>query len=185
MDASLIDALKQIEDPRAARGCRYPLWLLLVLVLLGTLSGYQGYQALEDFCKRHYQAIGERLGVTMKRFPSDSTFRRLFQLVDFQQFSEWFWRWMEGAEPLSDGDWLSVDGKGIASTLTDAHQGQQNFVNVVSVYSQRRGIVVAQRAFENGKGSEIQAVESLLGELQLSGVVLTMDALHAQKKHCD
>lgn len=185
MSDSLIDALKQIEDPRAARGCRYPLWLLLVLVILGTLSGCQGYQALEDFCQRHYQAVGERLGVPMQRYPSDSTFRRLFQLVDFQQLSEWFWQWMEKAEPLNPGDWLSVDGKSIGSTVTNAHQAHQNFVSVVSVYSQRRGLVVAQRAFENGKGSEIQVVESLLAELQMSGVVFTMDALHAQKKRCD
>jgi hypothetical protein len=185
MSCSLIDALKQIKDPRAARGCRYPLWLLLVLVILGTLSGCQGYQALEDFCQRHYQAVGERLGVVMKRPPSDSTFRRLFHLLDFQQLSEWFWQWMEQTEPLSGGDWLSVDGKSIGSTVTNAHQGHQNFVNVVSVYSQRRGIVVAQRAFENGKGSEIQAVESLLAELQMSGSIFTMDALHAQKKHCN
>ncbi|OUL28164.1 hypothetical protein BV378_00700 [Nostoc sp. RF31YmG] len=67
MSSSLIAALQGIEDYRAARGKRYPLWVMLLLVILGTLSQCYGYAALEDFCVRHYQGLCEHLGVTHKR----------------------------------------------------------------------------------------------------------------------
>ena len=43
---------------------------------MGTLSGCRGYQALEDFGMRHYQVESEKLGLTVNRLPSDTTFRR-------------------------------------------------------------------------------------------------------------
>lgn len=55
-------------------------------------------------------------------------------------------------------------------------------VSVVSVYSHRQRLVLAQKSFENKVRSEIQVVEQLLAELDLTGVVVSMDALHCQKK---
>jgi len=56
-------------------GRRYPL-LILLLIIMGTLSGCRGYQALEDFGVRHYPRP-EKLGLTVNRLPSDTTFRRI------------------------------------------------------------------------------------------------------------
>lgn len=73
MEASLIESLQEIRDFRAAQGRRYPLWLILLLIIMGTLSGCRGYQALEDFGVRHYEALSEKLGLTVNRLPSDTT----------------------------------------------------------------------------------------------------------------
>ena len=77
MGANLITSLREIRDFRAYRGRRYPLWLILLLVVMGTISGCQSYYALEDFGVRHYQAVSEQLGLTVTRLPSDTTFRRI------------------------------------------------------------------------------------------------------------
>ncbi len=77
MGANLITSLQEIRDFRAAQGKRYPLWLILLLVVMGTISGCQSYYALEDFGVRHYQAVSEKLGLTVTRLPSDTTFRRI------------------------------------------------------------------------------------------------------------
>ncbi len=42
---TLIEALKTIPDHRRQAGRRYPLWVFLLLIILGTMSGYQGYRA--------------------------------------------------------------------------------------------------------------------------------------------
>lgn len=178
----LIDYLKQVEDPRALRGRRYPLWLLLLMVILGTMSGCQGYVALEDFGVRHQAALCQRLGLPFQRFPSDSTFRRLFEQLDFKQLNDCFTRWVTEQLGIDPGEWMAVDGKSIAGTLQQTYSAQQNFVNLVSVYSQKHEVVVAAAAFENGVESEIGVVQRLLEQLHLSGVVFTFDALHAQKK---
>ena len=74
MGANLITSLQEIRDFRAAQGRRYPLWLILLLVVMGTISGCQSYYALEDFGVRHYGAVSEKLGLTVTRLPSDTTF---------------------------------------------------------------------------------------------------------------
>jgi hypothetical protein len=47
---------------------------------------------------------------------------------------------------MAAGDWLAVDGKSIKGTVEQPNSPYQNFVNLVSVYSQRQGVVVAQSA---------------------------------------
>ncbi len=75
--ANLITSPQEIRDFRAAQGRRYPLWLILLLVVIGAISGCQSHYALEDFGVRHYQAVSEKLGLTVTRLPSDTTFRRI------------------------------------------------------------------------------------------------------------
>ncbi len=46
MGANLIQALQEIRDFRAAQGRRYPLWLILLLVVMGTISGCRSWEHL-------------------------------------------------------------------------------------------------------------------------------------------
>ena len=48
-DKSLIDYLKQIPDERDCSGKRHPLWLILLIMILGIMSGYWGYRGLGRF----------------------------------------------------------------------------------------------------------------------------------------
>lgn len=183
MDTNLIDILKTIEDFRSPRGVRYPLWLILLLAILGALSGAKGYQSLEDFCIRHYSALCECLGVSTKRLPCDSTFRQVFQKLDFARLTKAFHQWTMSGSQQIEGEWFAVDGKSLGSTVTHATESYQNFVSLVSVYSHQRGVVVALQQFENKATSEITVVRTLLESLTLKDAVFTFDALHCQKKH--
>lgn len=72
-NSTLVQRLQAIPDYPAARGKPYPLWVMLLLSILGVMSGCQGYQALEDFGTRHYQALCEYLKLSLSRMPSDTT----------------------------------------------------------------------------------------------------------------
>ena len=39
---SLIEKLKQVKDFRKDKGKRHPLWIVLVVIILGTMLGYSG-----------------------------------------------------------------------------------------------------------------------------------------------
>jgi hypothetical protein len=111
MCITLIEALQQVPDFRAKRGQRYPLWVILLLVVLGTLNGETSYQALEEFAQRHYQALVEHLQLAYKRLPSDSILRRALMGVDFAQLAAAFVAW---AKPYIDRDesrWFALDGQ--------------------------------------------------------------------------
>ena len=79
MSGSLIEALQQVEDPRQARGRRYPLWVVLLLVILAMMSQCQGYCSPKTFARQHKDALIAALGLPCKRLPSDSTFRLILQ----------------------------------------------------------------------------------------------------------
>jgi DDE_Tnp_1-associated len=83
MAVNLIQSLQEIKDCRTFRRKRYPLWLILLLVLIGTISGCRSYYALEDFGARHYQGVSQQLGLTVTRLPSDTTFHRILQKMRF------------------------------------------------------------------------------------------------------
>lgn len=182
MPASLIEALQQVEDFRSARGRRYPLWVVLLLVILGMMSQCQGYCSLETFAQRHKDALIAALGLPLKRLPSDSTFRLILQQLDYRQLMRVFNQWAQQSIELEPGSGLSIDGKAIAGTLVEHQGSQQNFVALVSLYCQQQGVVLQAQAFENQHQSELEVVQQLLGALHLEGHIVTLDALHAQKK---
>jgi hypothetical protein len=49
----LISFLKAIPDCRRRRGVRYPQWFLLLVAVLGILSGCRSSRDLEAFARRH------------------------------------------------------------------------------------------------------------------------------------
>jgi hypothetical protein len=182
MKINLLEALAQVPDFRAPRGRRYPLRLVLLLVIMGTLSNCLGYQALEDFACRHHAALVERLKLPSMRFPSDSTFRRVMMGIDFTQLAQVFTDWTRDWMPSQENDWLGIDGKSIKATVTNYDKAYQDFVNVVSIFSSRQGVALTLEQFRNKESSEIAVVQALLATLHLEGVVFTFDSLHCQKK---
>ncbi len=183
MGASLVQSLQNIRDFRAVHGKRYPLWLILLLVIMGTMSGCRSYYALEDFGVRHYEVLSEKLGLTLKRLPSDTTFRRILQRLDFALLAQQFEQWTKDNIDIELGEWIAIDGKSIKSTVASEDSDYQNFVTLVSVYSQRQGVVLAAEAFEHKTSSELKVVQTLLEALHLQDVVVTLDALHCQKNY--
>ncbi len=182
MSTSLLTYLQQVPDFRTSRGRQYPLWVLLLLLIMGILSGCHSYLALEAFGQRHYPALAHQLGLDGGRAPSDTTYRRILQKLNFTHLVDLFHRWMSQSVEIAPGEWLSIDGKSIKGTVSNFDNAGQNFVSLVSVYSHHQGVVVALQQFENKADSEQKVVQYLLETLQLSNVVLTLDALHTQKK---
>ncbi len=183
MGANLIQSLQNIRDFRAAQGRRYPLWLILLLIVMGTISGCRSYYALEDFGARHYGAVSEQLGLTVTRLPSDTTFRRILQKLDFQVLAEQFEQWANQTLNIQPQEWVAIDGKSIKGTVTEPGTAYQNFVALVSAYSSLHGVVIATQQFESNKSSELKVVQTMLTALNLEGVVFTLDALHCQKNY--
>lgn len=177
--SSLIDALKQVPDFRTQP--RYPLWVVLLLVILGTMSGAIGYRALEAFVVRHQSELLERLDVPYSRLPSDTTIRRVLVRMNFEQLTQVFNRWAQACFASKLDEALAVDGKSIKVSLRDYEQSYQDFVSVVSVFSPRTGMVVGLQSMHNKTTSEIATVQMLLEQLNLQQVCFSLDALHSKK----
>lgn len=179
----LIEQVKQFPDYRKGKGKRHALWLVMMLVLLGTLCGYRGYRPLADFSQQHWQSLCELFELpTDTRMPSYSTFRRILQRVDFEPIVELFNQWSQRFIQLMEPTWVAADGKSIKSTLTDYSQSYQNFVTTVCAFTHQTGVVLHLQVMDNKQTSEIEVVRQLIGALAGQPIVFTLDALHCQKK---
>ena len=179
----LIEELKAIPDHRKARGKRHPLWILLLLILMGMMAGYRGYRPLQRFTCEYSQALSELLGIKLtRRVPSFSTFRRTMLELDLEALSDAFELWMlQQPELLSLGTGaVAIDGKRIRQPI-ETDVGQQRLVGLVSLFSSQSGVSLKLQAITAQENHEIEVARTLLKSLKLEGLILTMDALHAQK----
>ena len=177
---SLISHLQKIRDYRTQPV--YPLWVILVLMLMGTMSGCYGYRPLAAFVARHQATLLELMDLPHERLPSLSTLRRIMVRLNFTQLSEAFNAWaMESLGHDLKGQ-LATDGKSIKVSLSDYDKSYQDFVSLVSVFSVERGEVVALSPMRNGQTSEIVVVQKLVEQLDLTGVCISLDALHTKKQ---
>jgi hypothetical protein len=111
-DKSLIDYLKQIPDERNAGGRRHPLWLILLIMILGIMSGYWGYRGLGRFVERHRRQLIETLEIPAARVPSYSTIRRVMMQLDYQAltqvFNEWASQYSYNSQAIEDCRLMSI-----------------------------------------------------------------------------
>lgn len=177
---NLIEHLQQIRDFRSKPD--YPLWVVLLLVIMGTMSGYTGYRPLAEFVTRHQAELTTLLQLPYKRLPSFSTIRRIMVRVDFVSFTTAFNAWVEEEFGELAHHQIATDGKGIKVSVRDYDQSFQDFVTLVSAFSVSQGVVMGLEPMRNQQTSEIQTVEFLLDKLHLKGVCFSLDALHTQKK---
>jgi hypothetical protein len=68
-DLDLISFLKAIPDTRMRRGIRIPAWYLLLVAVLGILSGCESLRDLERFARRHHAVLGKELEIELRRPP--------------------------------------------------------------------------------------------------------------------
>jgi len=183
----LISFLKAIPDGRYRRGVRYPQWFLLLVAVLGILSGCRSSRDLEAFAKRHREALNQALGLDFKRWPSDATFLYLFNKAHLQQFGEVLQAWMISQIPGgADGvEQLVCDGKTLRGSAIETEEGNHRFVAQVTVYARALGVALAQKAYDTHESSERAALKELLSGLKLEGVVIQADALHTTQAFFD
>jgi predicted transposase YbfD/YdcC len=184
---TLLEALKDVPDPRKARGKRYT-WTFLLALICGALAcGQKTPHAIAHWIQLLADEILEYLRPPRDSMPSESTIRRTLRAIAVGVLEEQLARFAPslaeespatGTITTSTGEtWQgqAVDGKELRGVR--AH-GQR--VCLLSLVQHGSGITLAQRAVEK-KSNDITAVPQLLEGRDLSGTVTTMDALLTQR----
>ena len=179
---SIIDYLHLIPDRRRGAGQRHDQTLVLLIVLMSIMSGYNGYRAIGDFIERNRRDLLKFLKPHKGRLPSFDTVRRVLQNIDFEEFSQQFHKWAMQYVSISKSELISIDGKAISGTMTNYHDNKQRFINLVSLYCSKQKMVIGNANVDNSKESEIPVVKQLIEALDIKGATFTLDALHCQKK---
>lgn len=178
---SLIDSLSLVKDSRRKQGERYSCISMLLMIIMGIMRGCYGYREIGRFCKLNERELLKVFRFKNHHVPSHVSFRSFIMRLDFDSLQQAFYTWARTYVPIEEGEWFSIDGKSIRSTVSDPVNEYQNFVSLVSLFNARREQVLCVKQLENKKSNEGKAVEELLDMLDLKGVVFTMDALHCKK----
>ena len=90
---------------------------------------------------------------------------------------------MDAAQPgvADEPDTLVCDGKTLRGSIAPNDTGAARFIGQVSLYSQTLGVANAQTTNATDASGEIQALRQLLEAVELEGVLVQADALHANR----
>lgn len=181
MRKSLYECFEAVKDVRDPSGLRHPLSSFLTMVTMGIMSGYNSMQSLAEFFDSNKSEFVELFSL-QHGVVGYTQIRTILATLDYESLYSNFEDWAGQYIEIKQGDWVSGDGKGLNSTVQDAHSSKQNYVAMVSLFLQRIGVVIGVNRYENGKKGEGSSLRELLQVLQDKGIVLTLDALHCQKK---
>lgn len=172
---SLIEHFSGLEDPRQAWKVEYPLAEIMLLVLCATLAGADGFVDVRLWGKAKLAFL--RTMLPFKRgIPSHDTLNDVMNALDPALFSDCFTAWVESLRD-DEPDIVALDGK----TSRRAKRGEAHPLHVVSAWASRQRLVLGQQAV-NAKSNEIVAIPLLLERLQLTGALVTIDAMGCQTK---
>src|SRR6266436_837306 len=173
---SLVTHLSEVPDPRIDRRKAHDLIDILVIAVCTLLCAGETFNDMEEFGKAKYDWFKTFLRLR-NGIPSHDTFNRVFAALDPQQFLDCFLRWTQGLRQAVAQEIVALDGKALRRALNK----DQSVQYVVSAWAESNGLVLGQLKVAD-KSNEITAVPQLLRVLELSGCIVTTDAMGCQKK---
>jgi len=93
---TLMDALKDMPDPRKARGRRFEWSFLLALICSALASGKRTGSEIADWVALHASELVERLRPRRGQVASGSTLRRVLRIIDLKALEQRVSRYTQG-----------------------------------------------------------------------------------------
>jgi predicted transposase YbfD/YdcC len=174
---SLEESFGKIADPRIDRTKLHKLIDIIIIAICGVICGAEGWEEIEEFGKAKQEWL-ETILELPNGIPSHDTISRVFSKINPEEFEKSFFMWVGSLTERISGI-VAIDGK----TLRRSHDGAngKKALHLVSAWAAENRLVLAQLATEE-KSNEITAIPELLRMLDLSGCIVTIDAMGTQKK---
>lgn len=173
--SKLADVLAQIPDPRDPRGVRYPLAEVLAVLVCAVVAGARTFTMIAEWAAdaaRSCPVTGSG------QVPVLSTIHRISTLVDADTVDQALNAWVR-AQVRCEA--IAIDGK----DLHGAKNGNGSRVFLMAAITHNTGCVIGQESIGE-KTNEIPHFAPLLDQLgDLTGRVVTADALHTQHEHAE
>jgi predicted transposase YbfD/YdcC len=177
---SLQHHFADLTDPRGERCRQHDLLDIIGIAICAVISGAESWTAIaaygrakQDWLKRWFRLPN---GI-----PSHDTFRRVFCLLDPQEFQRSFADWIAALAWSGVGTrhTIPIDGKAVRRS---GRRGRGlAALHLVSAWAGVNQVSLGQVAVDD-KSNEITAIPRLLELLDLAGALVTIDAMGCQKE---
>jgi predicted transposase YbfD/YdcC len=184
--SGLLEVLESVPDPRKKRGVRHRFSAILFVSVCAVVSGARSFAAIAEWAADAVEGTLRGMGIGA---PNASTVRRALSAFTGDGFDTAIGGFLAGrlaaarakAGVRARRRALAVDGK----ALRGSRDGEQRARMVMACLDHDSGVVLGQVEIGE-KSNEIPMFTTLLDTIaDLTDLVVTADALHAQREHAE
>jgi len=181
--APLLDLLRDVPDPRRGQGQKYKLPYVLLFSILAVVTGCNSYRGIVTFIDVHRGKLNAAFGLTWRRAPAHTAIRYILQGLnptDIETVFRQHAALLQATCAKSGQGSIALDGKTLRGSFDNFND--RAAAQVLSAFATDTSLVLAHVDIAE-KSNEIPAAQVLLAELGVEpGTVVTLDAIHCQKK---
>jgi predicted transposase YbfD/YdcC len=170
--------LSIIPDPRIEWCKKHLLVDILLLCIIAMVYSVESIEDMVFFGETHYPWLKMYLSLP-NGIPSADTILRVLGRIDHRKFEACFLDWTRWyfKERATAGSVIAIDGK----TVRGSADGERKGIHLVSAWAEELSLVLGQVQTAE-KSNEITAIPPLLAALDLTGCIVTIDAMGCQKR---
>jgi predicted transposase YbfD/YdcC len=165
-----------LEDPRRLFLNDHPLINIITIALCAIIAGAESWTDVESFGKSKQAWLSRFLDLS-NGIPSHDTFGRVFARLNPEQFQTCFLSWVQAVFEVTHGQVIAIDGKKLRHSY-DKTLGREA-IHMVSAWAATNELVLGQVKVYD-KSNEITAIPALLALLDITGCIVTIDAMGCQ-----
>lgn len=175
---SIIEIFSGVSDPRDPDRTRHQLSSILFIGLCTLLSHGEDYTDMAEFAEQRYDWLAKKVDLS-KGIPSHDTFNRVFSILHPGELESCLGK--DGRHLLDHlaEKQLCLDGKKLrgASPKSRGTDG----LYILNAWVAENRVCIGQEKVGD-KSNEITAIPKLLNKLDISGSVVTIDAIGCQRE---
>src|SRR5512135_400508 len=175
---SLAHHFADLTDPRVERTRLHELLDIVTIAVCAVVAGADSWEHIEQFAKAKPSWLKTFLALP-NGVPSHDTFARVFARLDPGEFQRCFLGWIGALQEATGRRVIAIDGKSLRRSF-DRAKGK-SALHLVHAWAAANHLLLGQVA-EDEKSNEITAIPGLLKVLELSGAIVTIDAMGCQKE---
>jgi predicted transposase YbfD/YdcC len=175
MSAGLCDHFAELTDPRR-REVTYPLINVVVIALCAVLCGADDFVAIAKWGRTKRPWL-ERFLDLSAGIPSHDRFNAILGAIKPAEFEKCLLSWITALQDITDGQVIAIDGKTLRRSYDAA--SSKAAIHMVSAWATANHISLGQVVVD-AKSNEITAIPKLLEMLEISGALVTIDAMGCQ-----
>ncbi len=172
VSSRLADHFAELTDPRR-REVTDPLINIVTIAVCAVLCGADDFTSIAAFGRARREWLSKFLDLSAG-IPSHDRFNAIFAALRPAEFEKCLLSWITDLHAISDGQIAAIDGKTLRRSFDAAHG--KSALHMVSAWASANQITLGQVAVDD-KSNEITAIPKLLQLLELSGCLVTIDAL--------
>lgn len=166
-----------IADPRGKQGQHHPFLSIVLIAILATIGGAKGWEDIELYAEAQQEWLATFLDLP-NGVPQADCYRRLFAQIQPASLHQGFQQWLDDIVFQTGGQVIPIDGKTMRGS--SSHIAPHSALHVVSAWASEHRLMLGQVKVDD-KSNEITAIPALLKLLDISGCIITIDAMGTQK----